>query len=308
MRAGIRRIGLLARISDTLWHRPRVLLLVLLLPPALWLVIFILVNLGVLFLYTFFSADHSTSHVDFTLTLATYKEVLHAGNLNIIWRTLVMAIAVTIGALILAFPIAYYAARYARGIWKTFFFIGVMLPLFTGYVIKAYALNLMLGPDSAFYTIGQALRGLFSPYFEIIPHQDQPFLISPIRTFLILVYVALPFMVLPIQIVLSKVPKSLFEVSGDLGAHPSQTFWHVTFPLAIPGIFVGALFTLSLVLGDYIVPFVLNSSHIYTGQVIYFYQGISGDLPHAAIFSFVPFLVMGIYVWVQLRRGRFNAV
>src|SRR5690606_28827175 len=96
---------------------------------------------------SFFSIDEFSGLIRREFTLKTYAELLDPANLDIILRTLAMSAAVTVGAAIVAFPIAYFAARYARGMWKALFYLGVMLPLWSSYLVKVYAWKLILAKE-----------------------------------------------------------------------------------------------------------------------------------------------------------------
>ena len=115
-------------------------------------------------------------------------------------------------------------------------------------------------------------------------------------------------MVLPIQAALERVPTSMLEASGDLGATPSQTFRHVLLPLALPGVVAGSIFTFSLTLGDYIIPQIIGTSRLFIGQAVYQHQGIAGNIPLAAAFAVVPIVIMGVYLWIAKRMGAFDAL
>ena len=115
-------------------------------------------------------------------------------------------------------------------------------------------------------------------------------------------------MILPIQAARERVPKSLLEASGDLGASPAQTFRRVILPLALPGVAAGSIFTFSLTLGDFIVPSVLGNSSYFLGQAVLAHQGTSGNLPLAAAFTVIPMSVMAIYLVVARRLGAFDAL
>src|SRR3546814_9141667 len=95
-------------------------------------------------------------------------------------------------------------------------------------------------------------------------------------------------MILPIQAALERVPASLIEASGDLGATPRQAFATVILPLALPGVVAGSIFTFSLTLGDYIIPQIVGSSRLFIGQAVYIHQGTAGNIPLAAAFTVVP--------------------
>jgi putative spermidine/putrescine transport system permease protein len=132
--------------------------------------------------------------------------------------------------------------------------------------------------------------------------------LSPIGIFLVFVYVWLPYMILPIMAALERVPKSVLEASGDLGAHPRQTFRFVTLPLAMPGVIAGSIFTFSLTLGDFIVPASLGNSSYFIGQAVLSHQGTSGNLPLAAAFTMIPIMIMIIYLLIARRLGAFDAL
>ncbi|MGL6183728.1 MAG: ABC transporter permease, partial [Aestuariivirga sp.] len=139
--------GLFRQISDVLFRHPRWLLLLLLAPPLLWLGIVYLGSLLALLLHSFYSIDEFSGFIVYEFTLSTYAELFRLSNLDVILRSLVMAIAVTIACAIMAFPISYYAARYARGKWKAAFYLLVMLPLWSSYLVKVYAWKLILAKE-----------------------------------------------------------------------------------------------------------------------------------------------------------------
>ena len=129
----------LDRLSDLFWRRPRILLALLLAPPLLWLGIVYLGALFALLAQSFFSIDEFSGVIDRSFTLKTYAELLRPANLDIIVRTVLMAAAVSLASIAIAFPIAYFAARHARGRWKAAFYLCVMLPLWSSYLVKIYA-------------------------------------------------------------------------------------------------------------------------------------------------------------------------
>jgi putative spermidine/putrescine transport system permease protein len=131
---------------------------------------------------------------------------------------------------------------------------------------------------------------------------------SYIGLFFVFVYIWLPYMILPITTALERVPKSVIEASGDLGARPAMTFRTVTLPLAFPGVVAGSIFTFSLTLGDYIIPGVFGNSSYFIGQAVYLQQGTAGNIPLAAAFTVVPILIMSVYLLAARRTGAFDAL
>src|SRR6202008_3856065 len=132
--------------------------------------------------------------------------------------------------------------------------------------------------------------------------------ISFTGTFIVFVYVWMPYMILPTQAALERVPPSLLDAASDLGATPFQAFWRVIFPLALPGIIAGSIFTFSLTLGDYIIPQIIGNSQFFIGQAVHSHQGTAGNIPLAAAFSVVPIVIMGVYLWMAKRAGAFDAL
>ncbi len=298
------------RLSDTFWRRPRVLLALLLIPPVLWLGIIYVGSLLALLLQSFFSIDEFSGLVSYEFTLKTYGELLKPANFDIILRTFLMASIVTIASAVLAFPIAYYAARYAKGRWKALFYIGVMLPLWSSYLVKIYAWKLILAKEGiitwALESIGA--MWLLDGVLGLPVIGGNSLSVSYIGTFVVFVYVWLPYMILPVQASLERVPINLIDASGDLGASNAQTFRHVIFPLALPGIVAGSIFTFSLTLGDYIIPGVIGSSRNFIGMAVYAHQGTAGNIPLAAAFAVVPIVIMVIYLSIAKRMGAFDAL
>lgn len=302
--------GLFNRISDQFWRHPRLLLLIMLAPPVLWLGIVYIGSLVALLAQSFFSIDEFSGVINRELTLKTYAELLVPANLDIILRTVFMAASVTIAAAVVAFPIAYFAARYARGRWKALFYLGVMLPLWSSYLVKIYAWKLILAKEGILNWIFESLHlgWLLNAYLAIPVIGGNSLSVSYTGTFLVFLYVWLPFMVLPMQAALERVPTNFLEASSDLGAAPWQTFRHIIFPLALPGVIAGSIFTFSLTLGDYIIPQIIGSSRLFIGQAVYSHQGTAGNIPLAAAFTVVPVVIMAFYLWMAKRQGAFDAL
>jgi putative spermidine/putrescine transport system permease protein len=304
------RGGVLRRLSDFLYRRPRLFLAILLGPPLAWLGVVYVGSLLALLLQSFFALDQFTGLIVYRPTLATYAELLSRANIDIILRTVGMAAAVTVAAAIVAFPIAYYAARYARGRWKALFYLGVMLPLWSSYLVRVYAWKLILAKEGILTWFAESigLASLLNALLSIPVIGGPSLSISYIGTFLVFLYIWLPFMILPVQASLERVPASLVEASADLGARPAQTFRTVIFPLALPGIVAGSIFTFSLTLGDYIIPQIVGNSRLFIGQAVYAHQGTAGNIPLAAAFTVVPIVIMGIYLMIAKRMGAFDAL
>ena len=302
--------GFADRWTALIWRRPNLLLVLLVSPPLIWLGVVYLGSLVALLLQSFYSIDEFSGVVKQEVTLKTYGELFRAQNLDIITRTVVMAGAVTLASAILAFPIAYYAARHAKGPWKAAFYLGVMLPLWSSYLVKVYAWKLILAREGILTWAAERTHTSFliDGVLSIPGLESSSLSTSPIGTFAVFVYVWLPYMILPMQAALERVPTSMLEASADLGATRRQTFRTVILPLALPGVIAGSIFTFSLTLGDYIIPQIIGNSANFIGMAVYQLQGTAGNIPLAAAFAVVPIAVMLIYLAIARRMGAFDAL
>lgn len=299
------------RVSDLFYTQRGLLIVALLLPPMLWFGVIYLGSLFALLANSFFGIDEFSGLVDRSrVSLDNFREILQPANLEVVLRTVVMALAVTLACTVIGFPVAYHMARHARGAQKAMLYIAVMLPLWSSYLVRLYAWKLLLAKEGAISWVLAELHltWLLEAVLATPGIGGNSLSFSRIGTFIVFVYMWLPFMILPIQAAIERIPGSLLEASSDLGARGGTTFWKVVFPLALPGIAAGSIFTFSLTLGDYIIPQVIGDSTLFIGQVVYRQQGVAGNIPFAAAFSLVPILVIGAYLWIAKRMGAFDAL
>ncbi len=298
------------RVSSLLYRRPTLLLLLLLTPPLMWLGIVYLGSLFSLLVQSFFSIDEFSGMVVRELTLRTYAELLTPANVDIVLRTALMAAIVTLAAAALGFPIAYYMARFAGPRAKAVFYLAVMLPLWSSYLVRVYAWKLILAKEGIVSWVFAQLHltWLLEAALALPVIGGASLSVSYIGMFLVFLYIWLPYMILPTQAALERVPASLLEASADLGARPRQTLRRVVWPLALPGVIAGSIFTFSLTLGDYIIPGIVGSSRLFIGQAVFVHQGTAGNIPLAAAFSVVPIVIMAVYLTAAKRMGAFDAL
>jgi putative spermidine/putrescine transport system permease protein len=302
--------SMIQQLSDVLYRRKGVMLAMLLGPPLIWFGVIYLGSLLSLLANSFYRLDDFTGQVVKEVGLGNFVALFEPANLDVAWRTISMALAVTLVSAVLALPIAYYMARYARGTRKALLYVAVMLPLWSSYLVRLYAWKLLLAKEGAISWAMQKLhlQWLLDALLTAPWVGGNSLSFSPMGTFIVFVYMWLPFMILPIQAAIERIPGSYIEASADLGASPGRTFKSVVLPLAMPGIAAGSIFTFSLTLGDYIIPQVIGNSTLYIGQVVYRQQGVAGNLPFAAAFSLVPIVVIAVYLWFAKRKGAFDAI
>lgn len=284
------------RASGFLHRHPRLRLAALLSAPLFWLVVVYLGSLGVLLAAAFWSIDSFSGVLDKTFTTENFNEVLtEPFYRTVIWRTVLVAASVTVIDVVIAFPIAFYMAKVARGRWRKALVVLVLMPLWASYLVKAYAWRTILKPGGLGDSVLEKV-GLSSPGF------------STTSTVIVLSYLWLPYMILPIYAGLDRLPDSMLEASGDLGARSWTTFRSVVLPLSFPAVVAGSIFTFSLSLGDYIAVGIVGGPKQMLGTLIYEKLGAANNLPLAAALATVPVVVMLCYLFAVRRAGALDAL
>ncbi|MEO8608110.1 MAG: ABC transporter permease [Chloroflexota bacterium] len=302
--------SLIRRVSSFFYKHPKLSLFLLLLLPLAWLLIFYVGSLSALLAQSFFSLNGFTGQIVRQFGFKTYQSLFTPSNVDIILRTFAMAAAVTIMSGIIAFPLAYYMARYATYRLKGILYLAVLLPLWSSYLVRVYTWKIILAQDGIinWFVSGLHLNWLLDGALSIPGIGGPSLSFSFLGMFIVFVYIWLPYMILPINAALERVPKSVIEASSDLGATPGYTFRHVIFPLAFPGVVAGSIFTFSLTLGDYIIPSVIGNSSFFIGQFVLSQQGTAGNIPLAAAMTVVPMTIMAVYLLTARRLGAFDAL
>jgi putative spermidine/putrescine transport system permease protein len=282
------------RLGAWLDRKPRLRLALLLAAPVAWLVVVYLGSLAVLFLNSIWTRDEFTGLVKHVFSLGNFEDLLGTPLYRtVLFRTVGMAALVTVTCAVLAFPIAYYMARVASARTRGLLVVAVLMPLWASYLVKAYSWRLILSEQGL-------LNWLLDPLGLRGPGQTE------LGLWLVFTYLWLPYMILPLYAGLERIPSSVLEASADLGGRAWATFRHVIFPLAVPALAAGSIFTFSLTLGDYIAPSLITTSQ-FIGNLIYVNFG-APDLPLAAALSLVPLAVMVGYLLLARRLGAFESL
>jgi putative spermidine/putrescine transport system permease protein len=282
-------------LAVSLWRRPRLQLSLLLAGPVGWLVIAYLGSLAVLFLAAFWQLDTFSGQVVHEYGLQNFQTLVENDVYRtIVVRTVLIAAAVTVTDALLAFPIAFYMAKVASPRVRALLVIAVVMPLWSSYLEKVYSWRIILAEDGILNWALDPL-GLSGPGF------------GNVATWLVFSYLWLPYMVLPIYAGLERIPDSLLDASGDLGAGAGKTFRRVILPMALPAVVAGSIFTFSLTLGDNITPQIVSSTQ-FIGNVVYTNVGVANNLPLAAAFATVPVVIMILYLLGARRLGAFEAL
>ena len=263
----------------------------LLLPPMLWLGVAYLAALGALFLTSLWGQNDFTGQIERVWTFDNYRQLWEVPVYRTIaFRTIGIAALVTVIDAVLAFPIALYMAKVASPRVQRLLVIAVLMPLWASYLVKAYAWRGMFSEGGLIDSVGKPF-GIQSPGYGLT------------ATTITLAYLWLPYMILPIYAGLERVPGSLLEASGDLGAGSWTTLRRVVLPMAFPAVVAGSIFTFSLSLGDYIAVQIVGGAGQLIGTVVYANVGSANNLPFAAAFATVPVVVMLVYLAAVRRTG-----
>ncbi len=286
------------------WRQNKTSFFVTALPPMLWLLFFFVAPLAIVWLYSF-GENRGLTDIDITGTWSNYARALKPLYLSIFIKSLWVAGLTTLFCLIIGFPVA-LAITFASDKAKPWLLLLVMLPFWTNLLIRTYALIAVLRSEGyvnmslewALTTLGMIEPGQFEPYKLLYNNGAVIFG---------LVYVHLPFMVLPLYAALDKLDRSLIEASLDLGAGHLQTMWKIVVPLALPGIITGIIITFVPALGAYLTPDLLGGPD---GQMIasiierQFKR--ANDWPFGAALSFLLMYATFIAIALQslLTRGK----
>ena len=288
--------GVTRRLAGWLDRHARVRLGLLLAAPGGWLVIAYLGSLAILFVNSLWTRDAFTGLVIRELTPDNFIDmVTNPLYRNVTLRTVGMAIVVTLTCAVIAFPIAYYMARIASPRVRGLLTVAVLMPLWASYLVKAYTWRLILSNDGV-------LNWLLAPLGLRGPGLGE----SVVGLWLVFTYLWLPYMILPLYAGLERIPASLLEASSDLGGKGWTTFRRVIFPLVVPALVAGSIFTFSLTLGDYIAPSLITTTQ-FIGNLIFLNFGVP-DLPFAAALALVPLVIVVLYLLVARRLGAFEAL
>ena len=279
------------RLSARLTRSPRTRLGLLLAAPLLWLGLAYLGALAALLLTALWSTNAFTGAIERVWTLDNIRTVLtDSVYRSVTIRTIGVAALVTVLDAALALPVAFFMAKVAGRRWQPLLVAGILLPLWASYLVKAYAWRSMFGGGGLIDWAG-APFGIGSPGYGLT------------ATVCTLAYLWFPYMVLPIFAGLERLPDSLLEAAGDLGARPGRTVRTVVLPLVFPAVVAGSIFTFSLSLGDYVAVEIVGGTKQFLGNLVYDNIGAAGNQPLAAAVGLVPVVVMIVYLFLSRRAG-----
>jgi putative spermidine/putrescine transport system permease protein len=279
------------RVSSALSSRPRTRLALLLSTPLAWLVLVYVVALAALLVSALWTVDSFTGEINRSLTFDNIKEIATEPLYRTVTlRTLGVAALVTIVDVLLALPIAFYMAKLASRRMQRILVIAVLTPLWASYLVKAFAWRSVLSDQGIFQWAASRI-GLDTPGYGLT------------AVVITQAYIWLPYVILPIYAGLERVPNSLLDASGDLGASAWQTMRTIVLPMLTPAIIAGSIFSFSLTLGDYITVNIVGGANQMLGNLVYTNVGAANNLPLAAAIALIPILIMIGYLTAVRRTG-----
>ena len=272
------------------YRHPRARLAALLGGPMIWLVVVYLGSLAALLPTAFWTVDGFTGAVVRTFTLENFVDAFTTpAYLQVMARTIGIAVCVTILCLILAVPLGFFMSRVASKRMQPILVAMILTPLWASYLVKVYAWRAMLSPESGVIAWFLSPLGIGGPGFGIL------------GIVITLTYLWLPYMILPVYAGFSRLPNSMLDASADLGAKNWRTFRSVIIPMIFPAIVAGSIFTFSLSLGDYITAQIVGGTTTMLGNIVQ--QNYVTNLPFAAAFATIPVIIVLIYLAAVRRSG-----
>jgi spermidine/putrescine transport system permease protein len=275
--------------------RPRWGAFALLVTPLAWMIFFYLIPLGILLIHAFWSVDYLT--INRTFTLANLRTIVENSLYpTVLARTVMIATAVTVTDVILAFPIAYYIAKRATR-HRELLLMMVVFPLWSSYLVRAFAWKTILGTNG--------ILNSFLLWTGIVDQPVSAFLYSKTAMYITFCQVWLPFMILPLYTILDRLPNSLLEAASDLGSNWPQTLRRVILPLSLPGILAGSLSVFSLTMGDYITPSLIGGSPgtELIGGIVADQFGVANNWPLGAALILPVLVIISVFLLLANRAG-----
>ena len=267
-------------------------------PPSLILLIFLLLPLSVMAIYSFRTGEIFKPE-DISYSLENYINIFtNASFMRVFGNTIVMAIKVALFSVLFAYPVAYFLA-FQAGQRKVALMTLIIIPAWTSYLLRVVSWKVVLGSDGLINTLLK--------WMNLIEETLPIFLYSQEAVIITLVYVWIPFAALPIFVALDRIDKNLLEAAADLGCAPWESFLRVTFPLSLPGVIASLVYVFIPTLGEYVTPMMVGgaSGGTYFGNLIQdqFARGVNWSLGSAMSIVLIITLLLMLFVFIRLFRS-----
>jgi spermidine/putrescine transport system permease protein len=254
----------------------------------------LLIILGISFLKSGIYGD-----LIFTFTLDNFKAALGSKYGPVFYRSIIMAFQTNVICILIGYPIAYNIARFG-GKWKNMLLFLIIIPSWSSYLIRLYALKTLIGR-----------KGILNTFFLDIGLISQPMEILYTQTAVMigLIYAWLPFMVLPIYASIEGLDQSLLEASADLGSRPFRRFWRVTLPLTKGGLLAGSILCFIPTVGEWLVPQIFGGSKVMMAGslVAQKFTGV-GNMPQGASLAIMLATTLILILYLTIKWGGKDAM
>ncbi|MCF3577000.1 ABC transporter permease [Planktothrix agardhii] len=273
-------------------------LLILLLPATIWLLIFFIIPLIIVLVYSFLERG-TYGGVTWEFTLKNYQRLVNDLYLNIFWRSLGLASLTTLICLIIGYPLAFFIATSSTR-WRNLLLFLVIIPFWTNFLVRTYAWIIILRSEGMINTILQSLSLIQEPL---------NLLFTPFAVIVGLIYGYLPFMILPLYATIERLNFSLVEAAQDLGANHIRTFFGIILPLTLPGIIAGSILVFIPALGAFITPDILGGAKtVMVGNLIQNQFLQARDWPFASALSMGLMVLVLIPVMIYFRSSNTDSL
>lgn len=273
-------------------------LLILLLPATIWLLIFFIIPLIIVLVYSFLERG-TYGGVTWEFTLKNYQRLANDLYLNIFWRSLGLASLTTLICLIIGYPLAFFIATSSTR-WRNLLLFLVIIPFWTNFLVRTYAWMIILRSEGMINTILQSLNLIQEPL---------NLLFTPFAVIVGLIYGYLPFMILPLYATIERLNFSLVEAAQDLGANQIRTFFRIILPLTLPGIIAGSILVFIPALGAFITPDILGGAKtVMVGNLIQNQFLQARDWPFGSALSMGLMVLVLIPVMIYFRSSNTDSL
>jgi spermidine/putrescine transport system permease protein len=219
-------------------------------PPSIYLLLLFIVPLGLMVVFSFRAG--TTGEARNIFTFDNYVKFIHNASFHrLLWRSAGISFFMAVISCVLAYPLAYYLA-FNAGSKKTLLMLLIIIPTWTSYLLRIFSWKLILGSSGLLNGILQAL-GLIDQPSPILLYSRPAVVIT-------LIYVWVPFVMLPIFASLERIDRYLLEAAADLGCTRFEAFLRVTFPLSLPGVVAGFFFAFIPTLGEFVTPLLVGGA------------------------------------------------
>ena len=281
-------------MMNAIRERKRLQIFGLMFPGAFWLVVFFALPLLVIFVISFMARDELGSPIP-PFSLDNYQQAFDSLYLNLFLFSLWISLLTTVVTLLISFPVALYIARSPKR-WRNILIFLVMIPFWTNFLVRTYALQFLMRANGPINTLLQGLGVIQEPI---------SMLSTPVAVLIGLVYGELPFMILPLYASLEKFDWAMFEAAQDLGADMRRAFLRVMLPMTMPGVLAGSILVFVPSVGSYITVELMGGGKInMIGRVIASQFGVASNWPFGSAISLLLMVVVTIAALVYFRVGR----